>query len=383
MVLGLFFSRGVSLQLWVDRGLFDREKLIYEQYLQDSFFSKIYWFTYGDGDKELSLILKKQNQLHRDIEVVPMPNIFKVPKIGSYIYSLILPFIKKSYLLNCDIYKTNQTDGSWSAVIAKKIYKKKLLYRTGFALSQLENNLKRFNFFIRFVIEFVEKIAYKNCDKAIVSSNHNYAYIIEKYQIEKDKLSVIYNFIDRDIFYDYEIDRSNKIIFVGRLSDEKNIFNLIKASNNVGVALDIYGSGKLETKLKQFIDKYKYRVELKGNALNSHLPKILNSYKYFALVSKHEGMPKALIEAMACGCICIGTDVSGINEVIKKDKTGVLSSDISVDSVTKALEKMINLSPNKIDNMKAKSREYIDDYFVLPSIIQKEKNLIYEMINAK
>jgi hypothetical protein len=34
MTLGLFFTRGVSLKLWVDTGLYDREKLIYEEHLK-------------------------------------------------------------------------------------------------------------------------------------------------------------------------------------------------------------------------------------------------------------------------------------------------------------------------------------------------------------
>ena len=51
MILSLFFTRNVSLESWVKQGLFDREKLIYEEHLNQGNFKKIYWFTYGSNDK--------------------------------------------------------------------------------------------------------------------------------------------------------------------------------------------------------------------------------------------------------------------------------------------------------------------------------------------
>lgn len=381
MKLSLFFSRGVSLKLWLDKGLFDREKLLYEKYLEEDIFEKIYWFTYGCEDYELSLRLKEEGKLHKDIEVISMPYFFKLPKIGSYIYSLFLPFLQKKYLLSCDIYKTNQTDGSWSAVIAKKLHSKKLLYRTGYTISQLENKLKRFNLVVRYCIEFVEKFAYKNCDKAIVASHHNYGYIIEKYTLEENRLEVLYNFIDRDKFYDFELEREEKIVFIGRLSIEKNILNLIKAVDKVHMTLDIYGSGYLESELKEYVLKNSLKVNFKGNVANSELPKVLNSAKYFALVSEHEGMPKALIEAMACGCLCIGTNVTGINEVILDEKTGLLASDTLDKEIEKIILKATQQTQSEIDIIKQNAKKYIDENFTLKSIYEKEKAIIRNLIN--
>ena len=111
MKLVLFFTRGVSLEIWVNQGLFDREKLIYEEHLRQGNFKKVYWITYGDDDKRLSENLKKENRLHKDIEILQMPKIFKIPKIGSYIYSFLLPLFYKNELQESDILKTNQMDG--------------------------------------------------------------------------------------------------------------------------------------------------------------------------------------------------------------------------------------------------------------------------------
>ena len=381
MRLGLFFSRGVSLKLWLDKGLFDREKLLYENYLEEKLFEKIYWFTYGIEDFNLSLKLKEEEKLHKNIEVIQMPKIFNIPKIGSYIYSLFLPFLQKKYLTACDIYKTNQTDGSWSAVIAKKLYGKKLLYRTGYTISQLENKLKRFSILVRKSIEFFEKFAYKNCDKAVVASRHNFEYVVKKYNLDESHVEILYNFIDRDKFYDFAIEREDKVVFIGRLSSEKNILNLIKAVSKTDLQLDIYGSGYLENELKEYVSKNSLRVSFKGNVANSQLPSVLNSAKYFALVSEHEGMPKALIEGMACGCLCIGTNVTGIDEIILDGKTGLLAKDTTSKEIEKTILDAKQQTRSEINKIKKDAKKYIDENFTLKSIYEKEKSIMRKFIN--
>ena len=89
MILSLFFTRNVSLENWISQGLFDREKLIYEEHIKDNNLEKVYWFTYGSNDHRLSEELKKENRLHENIEIFEMPKFFNIPKIGSFFYSFI------------------------------------------------------------------------------------------------------------------------------------------------------------------------------------------------------------------------------------------------------------------------------------------------------
>ena len=378
MILSLFFTRGVSLEQWSKQGLLDREKLIYEEHLLQGNLQKVYWFTYGSNDKLLSQELKNKNILHQNIEIFEMPKIFNIPKIGSYIYSIVLPLIYKDKLKNSDILKTNQTDGCWSALMAKKLYGKKLLYRTGFTMSKLENKLKRFNIIIRKIIEIIEKTTYRHCDMAIVTSRHDLDYILNRYKIDKRKARVVYNFIDRDKFYDFKKERENKVLFVGRLSKEKNIFNLIKALSAANLPIEIYGSGPLQESIQTFITKNGYKATLMSNIPNKLLPEVLNNAKYFTLVSEHEGMPKALLEGMACGCICIGTNVAGINEIID-DKSGILSESTSYEDIKKAFLRAKNLTQEEIEDMKQYAKKLIDNNFSLKSAVEKEARILQEL----
>ncbi len=85
MKLALFFTCNVSLKLWIDTGLFDREKLLYEEFLHRGYLERVYWLTYGNNDGVIANQLKAEGRLHPDIIVLPMPRIFS-GKFGALIY---------------------------------------------------------------------------------------------------------------------------------------------------------------------------------------------------------------------------------------------------------------------------------------------------------
>ena len=142
MKLALFFTRNVSLKLWLDSGLFDREKLIYQKHLDNGNLQKVYWFTYGKNDALTASQLKSDNRLHSDIVVLPMPRFF-YGSFGRFLYSFLMPLIHRRELKSVNLLKTNQADGSWSAVIAKRLYKKPLVARSGYILSLFTQKKKR------------------------------------------------------------------------------------------------------------------------------------------------------------------------------------------------------------------------------------------------
>ena len=118
--------------------------------------------------------------------------------------------------------------GSWNAVIAKKLYKKKLIVRTGYTLSAL---LKKTQAKLKTAVSvFLERIAYKNADIAVVASQEDKNYICSAYRIPQQKVHVFGNYIDTDTFKPVNCEKYNdRIIFIGRLVCIKNLFNLFKA----------------------------------------------------------------------------------------------------------------------------------------------------------
>jgi glycosyltransferase involved in cell wall biosynthesis len=373
MKLALFFTRNVSLKLWVDVGLFDREKQIYEEHLRRGHLQKVYWLTYGKNDAEIANQLKTTGRLHSDIVVLPMPRYFP-EKWGCLLYSFFIPLLHRRSLETVDVFKTNQMDGSWGAVLARWLHRKPLVVRTGYTWSLLKKKHDVPKYKQR-LIRMIEYFAYSNATTAVVTSERQANYASERYSVPRGNVQVMPNYIDTQLFAPREsADKYvSRIIFVGRLNEEKNLFNLIEAIAQTSLTLDIYGTGKLRDKLEAWAKKLNTKVNFMGVVPNNELPQVLNRYRYYILPSLYEGMPKTLLEAMACGLVCIGTDVKGINDIIEDGVNGYLAKGTEAEALAEAIEKAARLAQ---DSITVEGVRKICNKFSIKTVVEQEKEII-------
>ncbi len=366
--LGFFMTMGVSLSEWQKVGMLSRE--IEPINLMAEYFNKVYFFTYG-GEEDL----KYKNLLKENVEIV-----YKKSKINNYLYSILMPFVNRRIIKKIDILKTNQMLGAHSALLSKWIGKNaKLIIRTGYSLSFTAKQKNKI--FLYRVITIFERFIYRYADFSLVTSKKVYDILVLKYKVKKEKVKIVANYINTDIFKPDEtlVKNENKIVYVGRVVKEKNILSLIEALEGLNIELDIVGGGNDPFKdvvVKKAREK-NVIINFLGNFPNSELPKVLNRYNIFILPSFYEGMPKTLLEAMGCGLACIGTDVEGIKEVIKDGENGLLASTDSAN----IKEAIISLKNDKnLQNRLGKNaRKYIVDNFSIHNQIKKEIR-IYEEI---
>ncbi len=142
------------------------------------------------------------------------------------------------------------------------------------------------------------------------------------------------------------------IMTAGRLSRQKDHELLICAYANIAnkypdVDLRIYGEESEEgygKKLRDYIDEIDIaaRVHLMGNSL--HIEKELAGAICFVLSSDYEGMPNALMEALAVGVPSISTDCpcGGPASLIVNNESGILVPVGDVEAMTAALDKMLS-----------------------------------------
>jgi GalNAc-alpha-(1->4)-GalNAc-alpha-(1->3)-diNAcBac-PP-undecaprenol alpha-1,4-N-acetyl-D-galactosaminyltransferase len=123
--------------------------------------------------------------------------------------------------------------------------------------------------------------------------------------------------------------RKYKVVSIGRLSEEKNYPLLINAFSNISpndYTLHIYGDGPLKSYLQDLIVKLRMedKIFLEGH-VNRVVDKISDA-EIFVLCSNFEGMPNALIEAMAIGLACISTKFpsGAAEELIQNYENGIL-----------------------------------------------------------
>lgn len=360
LTLAVFFTYGVSLEEWVRIGILKREIALYNKLAEH--LEKIYFFTYGDKEDLVYSKLLAQN-----IIITPKPF-----KISNKLYSLLLPLIHRTTLKECDILKTNQMDGAWTAVLSKILFRKKLVVRTGYCWSTF---LKKLNKKRKYVLaRVVEHIVYKFADLAVVTSEQDKKYLFDKYK--RKNVEVIPNYVDTNTFKPLNIKKKkNEICFVGRLSKQKNIDMLINALNGTGISLNVIGDGEEKDSLIKLSKEKNVQIKFHGIVPNKELPTLLNQFEIFVLPSHFEGNPKALLEAMACGLCCVGTNVEGIKEVIKNGETGILCEK-NVESLHTALSTV--LKDCELRNTLGQNAAYeINKKYSLDKVANKELE-IYE-----
>lgn len=162
------------------------------------------------------------------------------------------------------------------------------------------------------------------------------------------KSKVIFNDVD-NIFFETEYKGGKDIVTLGRLTKQKNHKMLIDAFGAVADKysesnLLIYGMGELENELRQYIAERNLtsRVILMG--LTSDSNKVLSEAGVFVLSSDYEGMPNALLEALAIGVPSISTDCpcGGPRMLIENGKNGLLVPIKDSEAMAKALDLMLS-----------------------------------------
>ena len=316
--LVLFFTFDVSLKIWRDMGMLSREVRLYQALVEKGW--KVTFLTYGD-DEDLEI-----GKDLAPINVIPLFASNGSPKrtLWRLIQSPFLIWKARHALRQADLLKTNQVWGGWNAVLAKLLFRVPLLTRGGFepyalAIAQKQSALRRTAW------RLVSGLSYRFGTGICLATEDNKEFVSRVFSIPGDKITVQPNWVDTGLFKPMECEQLDKhVLFIGRFNAVKNLEALVEAISGTDLTLDLVGGGELEEPLQQLATKLKAKVNFLGRVPNEKLPELINRYPVYTLTSFHEGNPKTLLEAMACGRAVLGTDVPGIQNVIQQNQTGLL-----------------------------------------------------------
>ena len=312
----LFFTYGISLLDWKTSGLLEREVYFYK-FLNEKYHIKFTFITFGNiEDKE---IIK-----YDFIDVVPVYEYIKYNnnKILRFLKSFVIPFKLKVVINKGKILKTNQLLGSWIGIISKIKYKIPLITRTGYDLYTF-SKLDKKGYVKQFFYYLLTKITLRYSDIYLVSSKVDKDFLSTISPKNLAKLKIRPNWIKSEKINNFNERYPNKIISVGRLEKQKNLYELIDALKDTEIEIDIYGEGSQKNSLIQYAKEQNIKLNINSPVSNDILIKKIKDYKIFVSSSLFEGNPKSVLEAMSCGCVVVAKENKNINEIIKDQNNGI------------------------------------------------------------
>lgn len=168
----------------------------------------------------------------------------------------------------------------------------------------------------------------------------------------RGKTYVLENPISDLFFQDASrVERTDKVVFVGLVSQRKRVLDLINAFKLVTkkfnkVHLNIIGPNTQYEYNKQMKDlisdlKLEDKVNILGSINQLSLLEELNSAKIFTLCSEEETAPQAIAEAMAAGLPIVATNAGGIPFMVQEDVNGYLENVGDVESIANRIMLLI------------------------------------------
>jgi glycosyltransferase involved in cell wall biosynthesis len=323
-------------------------------------------FALTDYDYFLPFI--KKYQIHYSCVENKGSNIFRVKKAVAAIKS------KKPGLVISYIKKVSQV-----AMLAKIYsgFKFKLIISERTSLVRPWHDLFYFN---------LANIA----DKITVNSIPKLHYINRKFFLLRNKTVFMPNIIDLDKFLNVQRKKSDDgvihISYVGRISPEKNLVNLIKAIADVSakrenIRLTLYGAANSKAYMESLVTLV---AELKLEKIVSfsgpvkEVTGIYSNTDLLCLVSIFEGFSNVLSEAISCGIPVVASNIEENRFLVEDGVNGFLAEPADYKSIARAIDKFLSLSTEEIQVMNNENKQKAIAVFNEEKIYQRYLDIFSE-----
>lgn len=236
--------------------------------------------------------------------------------------------------------------------------------------------------------------------RKIITCSHVAAEVHAAFGYKKDKLIVIPNGFETDVFkpdqqsgltvrQQLEIPADAFVIgLVARFDPQKDIENYVHAAgllsekiDNVFFILCGRGLNWQNEELINWIKTYQVgmnKIRLLGESRN--IPEILNAFDVFALSSVGEGFPNVVGEAMACGKPCVATNVGDAAFLL--GNAGVIVPPKNSNALAEAWLNLYQLSTMERERLGVEARIRIQEHFALPVIANQYETVYREQVRC-
>ncbi|MBP3649797.1 MAG: glycosyltransferase family 4 protein [Clostridia bacterium] len=169
------------------------------------------------------------------------------------------------------------------------------------------------------------------------------------------------------------------LMTVGEHSVRKNHATLLRAAAQLpGVRVVLCGWGEGKADLEKLADTLGITDRVQFLGFRNDLPKVYPAADVFVFPSLHEGLPVALMEAMASGLPAVVSNARGCVDLIQQDEGGFLRDPMDVDGFAKDIHALLE-DPALRERMGAANRITMQGYS-LPDVMEKMGALYREQL---
>ncbi len=220
-------------------------------------------------------------------------------------------------------------------------------------------------------------------------------YFIKTIGLSRNRMSIIPNGVDLRRFNcdpgpvreELRLDQDHIVIgTVGRLEPEKDQKTLLEAFRHVKekqstMRLVIVGNGRMADELKSHAKRLNIAEHTLFLGTRRDVPRLLSAMDVFVLPSVREGLPIALIEAMASRKPVVASDIGGVRDLIGHEENGMLVEAGDVEALSKSLLQLV-ASPALRNRMGESGRRFVERSYSLPTMIRAYEKVYHDALGT-
>ncbi len=172
-----------------------------------------------------------------------------------------------------------------------------------------------------------------------------------------------------------------RLVMVARLStwkDQPALLEALAGLKDLDWRLDLVGDGPLRGDVEDLVDTLGLTSRVSFLGLRLDVPELLAESQVFVLVSKWEGFPRSILEAMRAGLPVVASDVGGVRESVADGETGFVIRRGDTARLRESLRQLIT-SPELRVRMGKAGRSRYEDMFTFDRLVARNTAL-YESI---
>jgi glycosyltransferase involved in cell wall biosynthesis len=199
------------------------------------------------------------------------------------------------------------------------------------------------------IMRWVMRSVFSKCDRFVVLSNSWKSFYLEKLDFSPEQVVVLENpVVIPPQIPNCSTDSMVNLLFLGRVGERKGAYDLLKAFSALpsnlleSSKLLLAGDGEIDLAIRLSHElNISDRVTVLGWLDSNERNNLLSKVDVFILPSYNEGLPMALLEAMAYALPVITTPVGGIPELITHKANGLLVTPGNIKELTQSLKLLI------------------------------------------